>query len=173
MRVETRGEFGGLGLEVTQEEGFVKVVSPIDGTPAAAAGMESGDFITAVDGENLLGLTLDEALQLLRGPVGSEVIITVVREGEIVPLELTYGAPPEDEEDSTDELGYPNSGPFSIGLGGQRANITKTKRRRAIGHDTYQVAFVRKTKDIGRVFGDLQTRLGHPRRVRHGQITLR
>ncbi|MEY1554156.1 S41 family peptidase [Yoonia sp. R2331] len=89
MRVQTRGEFGGLGLEVTQEEGWVKVVSPIDDTPAAAAGMESGDFITAVDGESLLGLTLDEALEFLRGPVGSEVIITVVREGEIEPFEVS------------------------------------------------------------------------------------
>ena len=81
MRETTRGEFGGLGIEVTQEEGFVKVVSPIDGTPAAEAGIESGDFITRVDGENLLGLTLDEAVKLMRGPVGSEIIITVVREG--------------------------------------------------------------------------------------------
>lgn len=89
MRVQTRGEFGGLGLEVTQEEGWVKVVSPIDGTPAAAAGMEAGDFITAVDGEGLLGLTLDEALELLRGPVGSEVIITVVREGEVEPFDVS------------------------------------------------------------------------------------
>ena len=89
MRVQTRGEFGGLGLEVTQEEGWVKVVSPIDGTPAAAAGMEAGDFITAVDGEGLLGLTLDEALELLRGPVGSEVIITVVREGDVEPFDVS------------------------------------------------------------------------------------
>ncbi len=89
MRVQTRGEFGGLGLEVTQEEGWVKVVSPIDGTPAAAAGMEAGDFITAVDGESLLGLTLDDALQLLRGPVGSEVIITVVREETAEPFEVS------------------------------------------------------------------------------------
>ena len=89
MRVQTRGEFGGLGLEVTQEDGFVKVVSPIDGTPAAAAGMEAGDFVTAVDGESLLGLTLDEALEFLRGPVGSEVIITVVREGEIEPFDVS------------------------------------------------------------------------------------
>ncbi|MEM7320427.1 MAG: PDZ domain-containing protein, partial [Pseudomonadota bacterium] len=57
MRVQTRGEFGGLGIEVTQEEGFVKVVSPIDGTPADEAGVEAGDFITHVDGESLLGLT--------------------------------------------------------------------------------------------------------------------
>jgi len=81
MREQTRGEFGGLGIEVTQEDGFVKVVSPIDGTPAAEAGIEAGDFITAVDGENLLGLTLDEAVELMRGPVGSEIVITVVREG--------------------------------------------------------------------------------------------
>ena len=89
MRVQTRGEFGGLGLEVTQEEGWAKVVSPIDGTPAADAGMEAGDFITAVDGESLMGLTLDEALDYLRGPVGSEVIITVVREGEAEPFEVS------------------------------------------------------------------------------------
>ena len=89
MQVQTRGEFGGLGLEVTQEEGWVKVVSPIDGTPAAAAGMMAGDFITAVDGENVLGLTLDEALELLRGPVGSEVIITVVREGTTEPFDVS------------------------------------------------------------------------------------
>ena len=82
MRVQTRGEFGGLGIEVTQEEGFVKVVSPIDGTPADNAGIEAGDFVTHVDGESVLGLTLDEAVDLMRGPVGSEIVITVVREGE-------------------------------------------------------------------------------------------
>ena len=81
MRMQTRGEFGGLGIEVTQEEGFVKVVSPIDGTPADEAGIEAGDFITHVDGESVLGLTLDEAVDLMRGPVGSEILITVVREG--------------------------------------------------------------------------------------------
>ena len=68
MRVQTRGEFGGLGIEVTQEEGFVKVVSPIDDTPADAAGIEAGDFITHVDGESILGLTLDKAVDLMRGP---------------------------------------------------------------------------------------------------------
>ncbi|EET48325.1 S41 family peptidase [Thalassobium sp. R2A62] len=89
MRVQTRGEFGGLGIEVTQEEGFVKVVSPIDGTPADAAGILAGDFITAVDGENVLGLTLDDAVELMRGPVGSEIIITVVREGEDEPFDVS------------------------------------------------------------------------------------
>lgn len=89
MRVQTRGEFGGLGIEVTQEEGFVKVVSPIDGTPADAAGIMAGDFITSVDGESVLGLTLDDAVDLMRGPVGSEILITVVREGEIEPFEVS------------------------------------------------------------------------------------
>jgi carboxyl-terminal processing protease len=89
MRETTRGAFGGLGIEVTQEEGYVKVVSPIDGTPAAEAGIESGDFITRVDGENMLGLTLDEAVDLMRGPVGSEIIITVVREGFDQPFDVS------------------------------------------------------------------------------------
>ncbi|MGC9419537.1 MAG: S41 family peptidase [Rhodovulum sp.] len=89
MQVQTRGEFGGLGIEVTQEEGFVKVVSPIDGTPADEAGIEAGDFITHVDGESVLGLTLDEAVEMMRGPVGSEIVITVVREGVDEPFDVT------------------------------------------------------------------------------------
>ena len=89
MRVQTSGEFGGLGIEVTQEEGWVKVVSPMDGTPADAAGILAGDFITAVDGENVLGLTLDEAVEMMRGPIGSEIIITVVREGEVEPFDVS------------------------------------------------------------------------------------
>ncbi len=89
MRVQTRGEFGGLGIEVTQEDGFVKVVSPIDGTPADEAGIEAGDFITHVDGESMLGLNLDEAVEMMRGPVGSEIIITIVREGVDEPFDVS------------------------------------------------------------------------------------
>jgi carboxyl-terminal processing protease len=89
MRVQTRGEFGGLGIEVTQEEGFVKVVSPMDDTPAAAAGVLAGDFITHVDGQSVLGLTLDQAVDMMRGPVGSEIIITVVREGVDEPFDIS------------------------------------------------------------------------------------
>lgn len=89
MRVQTRGEFGGLGIEVTQEEGFVKVVSPMDGTPADDAGILAGDFITHVDGESVLGLTLDDAVGKMRGPVGAEIIITVVREGEGEPFDVS------------------------------------------------------------------------------------
>ena len=89
MRIQTRGAFGGLGIEVTQEDGFVKVITPIDDTPAAKAGVEPGDFITHVDGEGLLGLTLDAAVQLMRGPVGSEIVITIVREAEPEPFDIT------------------------------------------------------------------------------------
>ncbi|MCB2131193.1 MAG: S41 family peptidase, partial [Rhodobacteraceae bacterium] len=89
MRVQTRGEFGGLGIEVTQEEGFVKVVSPMDGTPAAEAGMQAGDFITHVNGESVLGLTLDQAVEMMRGPVGSEIILTVVRKDVEEPFDVS------------------------------------------------------------------------------------
>lgn len=89
MQVQTRGEFGGLGIEVTQENGFVKVVSPIDDTPAASAGVEAGDFITKVDGESTLGLTLDESVEKMRGPVGSEIVITIAREGVEEPFDIT------------------------------------------------------------------------------------
>ncbi|MCB2137697.1 MAG: S41 family peptidase, partial [Rhodobacteraceae bacterium] len=89
MRVQTSGEFGGLGIEVTQEDGFIKVVSPIDGTPAFEAGIQAGDFITHVDGESVLGLTLDQAVEMMRGPVGSEIIITVVRENVEEPFDVS------------------------------------------------------------------------------------
>ncbi|WP_078602411.1 S41 family peptidase [Thioclava sp. DLFJ4-1] len=89
MRVQTRGSFGGLGIEVTQEDGFVKVVSPMDGTPAAEAGIESGDYITAVDGESLMGIPLDQAVDKMRGPVGSDITVTIVREGEQDPFDVT------------------------------------------------------------------------------------
>ncbi|UWQ18212.1 S41 family peptidase [Jannaschia sp. M317] len=89
MQVDTRGEFGGLGIEVTQEEGYVKVITPMDGTPAFEAGVEAGDFITAVDGENLLGLTLEEAVELMRGPIGSDIVVTIVREGLEEPIDIT------------------------------------------------------------------------------------
>ncbi|MBU2889551.1 S41 family peptidase [Celeribacter halophilus] len=89
MRVQTSGSFGGLGIEVTQEEGFVKVVAPMDGTPADIAGIEAGDFITAVDGQSVLGMTLDETVEMMRGPVGSEIVITVVREGVDDPFDVS------------------------------------------------------------------------------------
>jgi len=89
MQVQTRGEFGGLGIEVTQEKGVVKVVSPIDGTPADLAGIKAGDLVTHVDGEPVQGLTLNDAVDLMRGPVGSEIVITVVREGVEEPFDVS------------------------------------------------------------------------------------
>ena len=89
MREQTSGEFGGLGIEVTQDKGFVKVVSPIDGTPAAEAGIQPGDYITHVNGESVLGLTLDDAVNMMRGPVGSEIVITIARENTDEPFDVT------------------------------------------------------------------------------------
>ena len=87
MQVKTKGTFGGLGIEITMEGGFVKVISPIDDTPAALAGMQSGDLIIAVNGESLRGLSINEAVSQLRGPIGSSIKITVVRNEE-EPFEL-------------------------------------------------------------------------------------
>ena len=89
MREQTKGEFGGLGIEVTMENGFVKVVAPIDDTPAAEAGLEAGDFVTHIDGESVLGLTLSDAVGKMRGPVGSEIVITITREGVEEPFDVT------------------------------------------------------------------------------------
>ncbi len=81
MKVQTRGEFGGLGIEVSMENGIVKVVSPIDDTPAARAGLKPGDLITHIDGEPVQGMTLPEAVEKMRGPVSSEIKLTIRREG--------------------------------------------------------------------------------------------
>ncbi|MFI0397327.1 S41 family peptidase [Paracoccus jiaweipingae] len=89
MQTQTRGSFGGLGIEVGQEDGLVKVISPIDDTPAAEAGVKAGDYITHVDGESLMGLSLDEAVDMMRGPVGSDITVTILREGEKEPFDIT------------------------------------------------------------------------------------
>ncbi len=82
MQVQTRGEFGGLGIEVTLDEnGLVKVVSPIDDTPAFEAGIQAGDYITHLDGEAVLGLTLPQAVDRMRGPVNTDIVLTIRREG--------------------------------------------------------------------------------------------
>ena len=89
MQVQTRGEFGGLGIEVTQEEGLVKVVTPIDETPAARAGIMAGDLITAINGESVKDLTLNQAVEKMRGPVNTAVKLTVMRGASKEPREIS------------------------------------------------------------------------------------
>jgi carboxyl-terminal processing protease len=85
----TSGEFGGLGIEVGMEDGFVKVISPIDDTPAKRAGIEAGDLIIKLDEQSVKGMALNDAVKLMRGKPGSDIIITVVREGEDKPIKIT------------------------------------------------------------------------------------
>lgn len=88
VRVQMEGEYGGLGIEVQMENGVVKVVSPIDDTPADKAGILGGDFITHIDGEAIVGHTLTEAVKKMRGPVGAPIIVTVVRDGYDAPFDI-------------------------------------------------------------------------------------
>jgi carboxyl-terminal processing protease len=87
MQVQTKGEFGGLGIEVTQDSGFIKVISPIDDTPAAKAGIKAGDIITAIDGKTVQGISLNDAVDKMRGPPNSKITLTIKREGIDKPIE--------------------------------------------------------------------------------------
>ncbi len=89
MRVQTKGEFGGLGIEVTMENDLVKVITPIDDTPAAKAGVLAGDYIAKIDGEEVRGLTLNDAVEKMRGPVNTPIKLTILRQGADKPIELT------------------------------------------------------------------------------------
>ncbi len=89
VRIGTSGEFGGLGIEVTMENGFVKVVAPIDDTPAQRAGLQPGDLITRLDDQAVKGMSLSEAVELMRGKPDTDIRLTVIREGEAKPLEFT------------------------------------------------------------------------------------
>jgi carboxyl-terminal processing protease len=89
MQVQTRGEFGGLGIEVTMEDGLVKVVAPIDDTPAAKAGVMANDIITKLDDEQVQGLTLNQAVDKMRGPVNTKIKLTIMRKGSDKPIDVT------------------------------------------------------------------------------------
>src|SRR5213596_1981561 len=89
MQVQTRGEFGGLGIEVTMEDGLIKVVSPIDDTPASKAGIMANDIITTLDDEAVQGLTLNQAVEKMRGPVNTKIRLKIVRKGQDNPIEVT------------------------------------------------------------------------------------
>jgi carboxyl-terminal processing protease len=89
MQVQTRGEFGGLGMEVTMEDGVLKVVAPIDDTPAAKAGVQANDYITYIDDEPIQGLTLNQAVDKMRGPVNTTIKLRIMRKGQDKPVEMT------------------------------------------------------------------------------------
>src|SRR5689334_24354446 len=89
MQVQTRGEFGGLGIEVTMEDGLIKVVAPIDETPAAKAGVMANDLITKLDDEQVQGLTLNQAVEKMRGPVNTKIKLTIMRKGQDKPVEVS------------------------------------------------------------------------------------
>jgi len=89
MRIQTKGQFGGLGIEVTMEDGLVKVISPIDDTPAARAGIKPGDFIAAIDGTPIQGMALNDAIEKMRGAQGSKVTLTILRNGAKKPFDVT------------------------------------------------------------------------------------
>ena len=89
MQVQTRGEFGGLGIEVTMEDGLIKVVTPIDDTPAAKAGVQANDLITKLDEDQVQGLTLNQAVEKMRGPVNTKIKLTIIRKGQDKPIEVS------------------------------------------------------------------------------------
>jgi carboxyl-terminal processing protease len=89
MQIQTKGEFGGVGIEVTMEDGLIKVISPIDDTPAAKAGLKTGDFIASIDGTAIQGLDLNAAIDKMRGPAGSKVTLTILRQGLKKPFDVT------------------------------------------------------------------------------------
>ncbi len=89
MQVETRGEFGGLGMEVTMEDGLLKVVAPIDETPASKAGILANDIITKIDDDQIQGMTLSQAVEKMRGPVNTKVKLRIARKGQDKPIEFS------------------------------------------------------------------------------------
>jgi carboxyl-terminal processing protease len=89
MQVQTKGEFGGLGIEVTQDNGWIKVISPIDDTPASRAGVKSGDLITGIDGKTVQGLALSDAVDKMRGPPNSKITVTIHRDGVDKPIDIS------------------------------------------------------------------------------------
>ena len=88
LQIGTKGEFGGLGIEVTMENGFVKVITPIDDTPAYKAGIKAGDLIIEIDSKSVKGLSLNEAVDLMRGKIGNPILLTIAREGESGPINI-------------------------------------------------------------------------------------
>ena len=116
MQVQTQGRFGGLGIEVTMDDGYIRVVSPIDGTPASKAGIKTGDLITHLDGKPILGLSLSQAVKLMRGKVGTSIRLTIIRKnGKTLKLKLVRATIPITTVRSRveEDLGYIRISSFS------------------------------------------------------------
>ena len=116
MQVQTQGRFGGLGIEVTMDDGYIRVVSPIDGTPASKAGIKTGDLITHLDGKPILGLSLSQAVKLMRGKVGTSIRLTIIRKnGKTLKLKLVRATIPIATVRSRveEDLGYIRISSFS------------------------------------------------------------
>jgi carboxyl-terminal processing protease len=141
MKVQTRGEFGGLGIEVSMENGLVKVVSPIDDTPAAKAGLKPGDLITHLDGEPVQGLTLPEAVERMRGPVNSEIKLTIRREGrdpfDVKLVRATIKIQSVRSQLEGDNIGYIRISSFNeqtdVGLNNAMKNLKQQAGNKLIG----------------------------------------
>ncbi len=130
LQMNTTGEFGGLGIEVGMENGFVKVISPIDDTPASRAGVEAGDLIIKLDDTPIKGLTLNEAVELMRGPKGSKIVLTIVREGQEQPFELTLERDTIKVKSVRSDMvepgyGYIRIAQFQLGTGGDVRDAVK------------------------------------------------
>lgn len=127
LQVNTTGEFGGLGIEVGMEDGWVKVISPMDDTPAAEAGIEAGDLIIRLDEKSVKGMSLNDAVKAMRGPKGSKIIVTIVREGEEGPrdIELTRAAIKVKSVRASllqDQYAYVRIAQFQMGTGSDMVN---------------------------------------------------
>ena len=132
MQVQTQGRFGGLGIEVTMDDGYIRVVSPIDGTPASRAGIKTGDLITRIDGKPILGLSLSQAVKLMRGKIGTSIKLTILRKnGKTLKLKLVRATIPITTVRSRVEenLGYIRISSFSqtteTGLKREMKKLTK------------------------------------------------
>jgi len=134
----TRGEFGGLGIEVGMKDGFVTVIAPIEGTPAAEAGIEAGDTIVRVDGEPTKGMSLQEAVDLMRGEPGSDITLSVLRDGDDQPLEITITRAVIEIESVSSRLlapgfGYVRISQFQSGTGDEALQAIEGLREQAGG----------------------------------------
>ncbi len=155
LRIGTEGEFGGLGIEVTMEDGFVRVVAPIDDTPAQRAGVQAGDLIVRLNDEPVKGMSLNEAVQVMRGEPGTAIDLTIVREGREQPLVVTI-------ERDTIEVESVNARMLEPGYGYLRVSHFQSNTQSALDSAIRELAGQTENGLNGLVL-DLRTRPSRPR----------